>query len=381
LYSAVVRRWVLAAVVLALVTISVLALAAVHHADTGWYAPVFFDDGRRVIVVRRDVSAWVVGLGYEFFTPPAHVRLTADRFSIWQIDLASNRAHEIARFATSPAAGSWFEAYRPRLFGSATADVQPSGDSLLVTVGLTRHSTPASDSWIAKGVLTSSEAGLEHWRPGSAPPAVPGPPTLRESLEVVAVPGAAMPCGVALIDAASGSVRPLVMSAQCERRYGTALAMADVAPASHRARIERSQMLERTYADLVRQHVQRGEPDAAARLGAIRDMRRLGHYPPVPQLTARLLDDREISTRTKAGTLSPLFTIGDEEFAVGLFPDLERALDEPGMAVEKHIGRYIVHERFETSRALNAFLAAAGREFFVARGGRVYSVVLDMGTP
>jgi hypothetical protein len=190
-----------------------------------------------------------------------------------------------------------------------------------------------------------------------------------------------MPCGVAVIDSTSRSVRPLVMSIGCERRYGGRLTMADVEPASHRARIEREQMLERTYAALVRQHMDRGEREIDARLAAIADMRRLGHYPPVPQLTARRVEAGEVIARRNAGTLSPLYAITEEEFSVGLFPDLERALDRPGTSVEKHTGRYIVHDRFETSRRLNAFLAGGGHEFFVERGEHVFAVTLGVGTP
>jgi len=376
-----VRRWLLAALVFAAIAGTAFALAAMRHAETGWISPVFADDGRTIVVVRRDISAWVVGPGFESFTPPARVRLSSDRFSVWRIDTRSGDSREIAHFTPTPFVGTWFDAYRPRLFGAASADLQPSDDSLSVTVGLTRSAVPIAENWNAKGMLTPDSARLESWQKGQAQPSVPGPATLHGPVEVVAVPGGAMPCGVALIDSSSGTVRPLVMSVGCERRYGRQLRIADVESASHRKRIEREQMVERTYADLVRQHMERGEREVDARLAAIRDMRRLGHYPPVPQLTARTLDDAEVTRRGKAGTLSPLYLIAEEEFGVGLFPDLERALDRPGTPVEKHSGPYIVHEGFDTSRRLNAFLRGGGREFFVERGGRVFAVTLDVGTP
>ena len=53
--------------------------------------------------------------------------------------------------------------------------------------------------------------------------------------------------------------------------------------------------------------------------------------------------------------MSPVFTISDEEFRVGLFQDIERAIQHPGTAEEKG-GTYVLHQNYDTSGRINAYL-------------------------
>lgn len=67
------------------------------------------------------------------------------------------------------------------------------------------------------------------------------------------------------------------------------------------------------------------------------------------------------SSRTRPAWIG----IRDEQFRVGLFPDIERAIARPDEAVEKGIGAYIVHRDYSTSQEINALLAAGQSELFV----------------
>ena len=58
------------------------------------------------------------------------------------------------------------------------------------------------------------------------------------------------------------------------------------------------------------------------------------------------------------------------QFTVGLFQDLERAIDSPGIATERSMGTYT------TSQALNEFLAGDETTFYVERGDNVFKVEL-----
>lgn len=57
------RCVLLAAVALLLIVVTVAGTISMRRHETGWFAPVFSHDGRTVLVVRRDVAAWVLGFG------------------------------------------------------------------------------------------------------------------------------------------------------------------------------------------------------------------------------------------------------------------------------------------------------------------------------
>jgi hypothetical protein len=113
-----------------------------------------------------------------------------------------------------------------------------------------------------------------------------------------------------------------------------------------------------------------------AALYVVDRMRELGYYSTPPQLVARSLGDEEAERLRSAGRLEPLFVIDEMQFTVGLFQDLERALDAPGTPVDKSMGQYVIHRDYPTSAALNAFLASGGSVFYVRRGPGRFEVQL-----
>lgn len=51
-----------------------------------------------------------------------------------------------------------------------------------------------------------------------------------------------------------------------------------------------------------------------------------------------------------------------------------RALDTPGISIDKSMGRYVTHNDYTTSQALNEFFDTGGTRFFVQREGDVFEV-------
>ena len=63
------------------------------------------------------------------------------------------------------------------------------------------------------------------------------------------------------------------------------------------------------------------------------------------------------------------FHISDEEFKVGLFQDIDQAIAHPDQEVDKG-GEYVLHQSYDTSRHLNAYLSEhRNAEFFVEGHG------------
>jgi hypothetical protein len=104
-----------------------------------------------------------------------------------------------------------------------------------------------------------------------------------------------------------------------------------------------------------------GLSEGAAMLRANKGMQHLGLYPKEPSITARA---------DACDAILPAFHISNEEFRVGLFQDIQQAIDHPGDEIDFN-GDYITHRDFTTSKQLNEFLAdRSHREFLVdGRGG------------
>ena len=102
-------------------------------------------------------------------------------------------------------------------------------------------------------------------------------------------------------------------------------------------------------------------------LEAGRQMQGLGLFPKSVTLAAHA---------ETCAARSPVFTITDEQFRVGLFPDIERAIAQPDHEVEKSMGAYIVHRDYTTSQALNVYIAAGHDQYFVETGGGCWRMTI-----
>ncbi len=93
------------------VAAGVAAVALTTARGRGYFGPVFAPDAASVYVLVRDVSASVVGLGYDSFTPPASVWIHRDRFSLVAIRLADRAITLVREFPASPLEGARISAY------------------------------------------------------------------------------------------------------------------------------------------------------------------------------------------------------------------------------------------------------------------------------
>jgi hypothetical protein len=141
---------------------------------------------------------------------------------------------------------------------------------------------------------------------------------------------------------------------------------------ARRADIERIQEIERVQGKLVAKYRAEGASEGDAMLRAAKDMQRLGYFPKSPKLTARLIAHGEAPD---AGLAE--FAIEPMQFTVGLFPDIEQAIADPGTAVDWNGGDYIIHDDYDTSQRLNAYLATGAKRFYVRYAGQVYELTID----
>ena len=365
--------WILAGLfVIALLLAWKAGLAGVPRV-VAYYAPIFSPDGSSVVVVRRDTRAVVTGFGYEMFTPPATVRYLHDRFALLQIRLADGTITSLENLPASPLERTKTEAYHNAIFGIPDAHLRWADPAHLeYEIAVTRHATPFSRVFVTRKTWdpkTSQYVTTPPWE--EAPTRMGGgsePQQLHGDMEVIAMPGPeGAPCAVVVFRQNDAAGRALTETTACRARYPSGYTAAEFAPLSRRADIERSELVRTTYADLVEQGIRSGLSDGQARLAAGREMERLGLYPKTPKLVA---------AHAGCEGADPLFTITDDEFRFGLFPDIEQALDAPGEGVDTH-GRYITHRDYTTSKQLNTFLDAGNLRFFVKARGRCWLLTID----
>ncbi len=350
--------------------------AAVRHSAAGYFSPQFTPDGAAVVVVAREARAWVLGLGYEMWTPPARILVARDRFSVLKVTLADGRVETLHDVPASPLEGTWIQTYRPGVYGSAQAHLRwATADALEYELGVTVPRQPSSDTYVTRR-RWDAEAGrwIERapWERGSTGMGGDEPSQLsgdREVLTVRAV-GSAMPCAVVIVTTGQPTARAVLESGECRRAYPDGYAVAALADVIRRPDIERIAHLTRTHADLVAAARAQGLAEGDAALEAIRGMQRLGLYPKPSTMVATRV--------ASAPAGATVFAIADQEFRVGIFNDIREALDHPGEQVDKSIGEYVIHDDFKTSRQINEYLAnRTDTELFVRADAALWRIVVD----
>jgi hypothetical protein len=362
-------------VLLALTAIAVWASGlAGYRSNTGYFSPLFSTDGRTIYALRRTSSAAVLGFGYEFFTPPAHVFVRQDRHALMAIAVDTGTVTELARFPASPLSGRHLRAYRNALMGSPSAHLRWENGRLEIEVAVTRHDEPLSRTFTLRNTWDPSAQRLTaepEWREAYSAAGGSEPEHLAGPLEVLAVPGdAGFPCAIATVHRDTGAVRVLLSTPQCRAKYRDGLTRADVASLERRPDIERAVTITRTYRELVARGVAAGENEGTAMLNAGKEMARLGYFPRSPTLSATSVPcDTGNGRGDASSTTDALFVISEEEFKVGLFQDINAAIANPGEQVDKD-SDYVLHSSFDTSRRLNEYLASQEHTTFVVQRGQ-----------
>ena len=334
-----------------LVACVALLIWSLSTEQRGYLAAVFSRDGQSIYAIEREVKATVLGFGYEFWTPPAKVRMHRDRFRLINIRLADGRISTVQEFPPSPLEGTSITAYHGAIFGVGRGFLRWADASHLeYTMSVERSETPSSRTFVVQRQWDKdAQRFVEQppWQEGYNSMGGSVPEQLFDDLEVIVTPGdELLPCAVVVLRRHAPNARALVETPACRRKYGDGYTAASMAALSHRADIERSQTMTRTYADLVAKGKARGLNEGAAMLEANKGMEDLGYYPKSPTITAQ---------SASCDGVSPVFHISNEEFQVGLFQDIERAIQHPGTAEEKG-GTYVLHQNYDTSATINAYL-------------------------
>ena len=346
-----------------------IGLVAVPRA-TGYFSPVFSPDGRFVYAVSREARATVTGFGHSGFTPPATVRLHQDRFTLLRISVDDGSRTVIEDFGASPLEGATLKAYHGAIFGSPHTHLRWSdGEHLDYEIGVTRHDTPLARTFVIRRVWsaqTGAWATTSGWTEAARSMSGDEPSQIHGDAEVLAVAGEEqMPCAIAVLRKKEAVARALVQTSACRDKYAGGLTAAVLAPMSRRADIERAELIRKTHADLAARGRRDGLSEIEALLRAGDEMSRLGLFPKTTKLIA------QASPCSNDGVID----ITEEQFQVGLFPDIEKAIAAPGTEVDKD-GSYIIHRDYTTSQQLDARIDAGDRILTIRTRGTCWRLTI-----
>ena len=366
------------AIVLALVVAAGLLLLAQVQSHEGYFSPVYSPDGREVYFIARETAGLVAGLGYEFFTAPAHVFVWRDRFSLRKLDTETGNIEVLKSWPASPLEGRHLRTYRGRAFSTASTQLRwVDEENLEYKIGIRIPTQPVSERYFVSRIwnnVTNEMVEKSQWNQewlaisgGSESP-------LSGEWEVIVAPGEeTFPCAIVALHSSAREARVLLKEDACDRVYPNGISPSDVTPFSRRASIEHIQDLKNAHERLTAEALAADMTEYEASLQVTRRMRELGYYPTPPQLVARLLSEREVAALRRERKLEPLFTISEMQFKVGLFQDIEKATGNPGQEFYK-AGRYVIHNDYTTSQEINAVLATDVEQFYVERSGRAYEM-------
>lgn len=338
---------------------------------TGYFGPAFSPDGRHVYAVVRETTGFTWGFGWEHFTPPARAYPLTDNVRLVRIDAASGTEETLEAWRETPVLRRTLSEYRGRIFNSFRAALRPdAGGSLVYEIEIAIPVVPTSEVHRIAGTWSAepSQGRRGEWQRAAFSSPLVSERVVSGDTEVFALRGPeSYPCALVLLDHRTMTTRVIARSSTYAERYSGGPPLDALMEVSRKKDIDRLAMLERKRSELVTQFRAQGATEIDALLKTGRALEDLGYLP----RSARLVAHRLSATEASAPGI-PLFEIAEAEMASGIFPDIEKALAAPGTEIDRSMGKYIVHNDYTTSRALNAHLASGAREFAVRFRGTTY---------
>lgn len=372
-------RWIIGGVLVLVLLAAGVAYAvglAGFERHQGYYAPVFSPDGSAVYYIQRDTTGFAWGLGWQGFTGPASAKATSDVVSLRRLTLADRRVEVLEEWRDSPVLGRTLRTYRPALFQYLAVRLRmETPEAVEYAMNLAITQVPRSIPFGVEGVWSDDPAQVKRgeWGDGEVSRTGYSRWPLHGSVELLSVRAyGAHPPALLAYDHDTGETQILLETPAYRELFPDGVTETRLLEWSRRSDMVRIQDLERTHTELTARFKAEGVPDHEVWKHVNKEMVRLGFYPKPDTLTARLVSGGE-----PAGD-APLFEVPDGEMASGVFPDIEKAIAEPGKAIEKSMGSYIHHDHYSNSALLNEFFDAGGTVFRVRYQGKTYELTHDI---
>jgi hypothetical protein len=317
--------------VLLLLVLAALQLTGLLAVEShrGYEGAVWSRNADAIYYLERETRGIVTGMGWEFFSPPARVRVLSDTVTLRRLDRVDARDVALHRLDVTPHTDRFIPRYRSRIFGLLRSRIDP-GPPLALSLAISVPVQPRSETWVYRAESTSGGMTGSGWHEGPATGITPGEAVLVNDRELMVVRGSEGYGKAIVAQDADGRIEIL------RSRPGfslTDVALEALAQRSRRTSIERVRHFRETHAELVERYRAEGMRAGEASLAAYDTMQEMGLLPADPTVTARPARDPAPS--------EPIFKIPARYFEVGLFRDIAAAIAEPGTAVQTSTGDYL----------------------------------------
>ena len=205
-----------------------LVVWSLHQERRGYLVAVFAPDGQSIYALEREVSATVLGFGYEFWTPPARVSIHHDRFRLINVRLADGRHSTVQEFPPSPLEGTSISTYHGAIFGVSRGALRwADGSHLDYTIAVERSEQPVSRTFVIQRQWSSdAQRYIEKapWLEGYSSGGGAVPEQLSGNREVIVAPGdELLPCAIVMLERGAPDARVLADTDACRKKYQMAI--------------------------------------------------------------------------------------------------------------------------------------------------------------
>jgi hypothetical protein len=331
----------------------------------GFFAPVWDPAGENVYFIQRDTSGISWGPGWEHFTPPASAYVMQDAITLRRLNPKTGDLETLGTWKT-PVLGRTIKEYRGRIFNtmSARADSDQDGVDYLVRMAIPR--IPTSEVHVLRGRWTPGGSAGGTWTQDPGGGVSYGNHVLVGGTELLTVRGSESFPAAIVSTTNNRDHEVLIRNDEFDDLYPDGVPPQMLEERSRRELIEKVERDRRVRSELVNEFLAQGMNLSDAELQAIYRMEDMGLYRKGPRMIAQEIAAPAPQDKT--------FTISETEFLVGLFQNIEAAIEKPGSKIRDASTRYIIHRDYDTSRQLNAWLDAGNTEFVVRAKGKLYRI-------
>jgi len=323
----------------------------------GFFAPVWSEDGEYIYFVERETRGRVLGLGWEFFTPPARVHVDSDRIRLRRLrvhgmHIQDGEFETLIENKATPLENRDIRTYRGRIFTVIRAMIEPHGETVTYRLRISVPRVPTSEEWTLEETWPQSSGMNAEWQMDRPAQFGYTANVLREGRELMTIPGPeGFPSAIVVVHA-DGRVEVLVQSDAFREAYPAGVPERLILERSRREDIERLRTLRETRAELVARF--RSELEA------------MGLLPRSPKMVATEIAFAPDHLR--------VFAIPEQRFSVGLFQDIAAAIETPGREVDTSTGTYLKYADDDLGVRLRDWRKEGHDRFVVQTGGRMFLI-------
>ena len=160
-----------------------------YESHSGYFAPVWSENGETIYTLRRSTSGFSIGPGWESLTAPASVLVISDRLDLMEVSVGNGRATTLATVDGSPMVNRLTRAYQGAVFSTVLAGLEPGPDGIRISARLSVPDPDETEYWSLETSWSSNAPFEPVWTQTAGGLIPPSTHAVRDGDEVLTLPG------------------------------------------------------------------------------------------------------------------------------------------------------------------------------------------------